>query len=64
VFLLTIDSNVAQCGGAVVLDIGVGRVEQADQDRDGASVDQLLAVLVCIMSERDRLGATHQSGSC
>ena len=43
---LTIDGDVAQGGGAVVLDIGVGRVEERDKDWDGSSADQLLPVFV------------------
>ena len=43
----TVDSNVAKRRCAVVLHVSVGRVEKADEDRDGASVDELLPVLVC-----------------
>jgi len=43
----TINGNVADSSGAVVLNIGVRRVEQRNQDWDCASVDQLLPVLVC-----------------
>ena len=44
---LTIDRNVTECGGAVVLNVCVRRVEQADEDWDGSGVNELLAVLVC-----------------
>jgi len=43
---LTIDGDVAQGGGAVVLDIGIGRVEERDKDWDGTSADQLLPVFI------------------
>jgi hypothetical protein len=42
-----VDSNVAECGGAVVLDIDIARGQQLDQDGDGAGADKLLAVVVC-----------------
>lgn len=45
-FRHTINSDVAECGGAVVLDVGVRGVEKADEDRDGTGIDKLLPVLV------------------
>lgn len=43
---LTIDGDVAECSGAVVLDIGIGRIKERDKDWDGTSADQLLPVLI------------------
>lgn len=42
----TIDSNITQGGRAIVLHVGVSRIEQADKDGDGARIDQLLSVFV------------------
>jgi hypothetical protein len=42
----TIDSNITQGSGAIVLHVGVSRIEQADKDGDGARIDQLLSVFV------------------
>ena len=44
--LHTIYSDVTECSCAVILNVGVGRCQQADEDRDGACVDELLSVLV------------------
>jgi hypothetical protein len=41
-----VDRDVAESRGAVVLHVGVRRVQEADKDGDGTSVDQLLPVLV------------------
>jgi len=45
--VLTIHSDVTQGSGAVILHIGVRRVEKSDQDGDGASIHELLSVLIC-----------------
>jgi hypothetical protein len=42
----TIDSDITQGSRAIVLHIGVSRIEQADKDGDGARIDQLLSVFV------------------
>jgi hypothetical protein len=42
----TIDGDVAESGGAIVLNVGILRVEQVDEDGDGSSCDELLSVLV------------------
>ena len=42
----TIHSDVAESSGAIVLHIGVGRVKQADEHRNGTCVDQLLPVFI------------------
>lgn len=42
----TINSNVAEGSGAVVLHIRVGTVEEADEYWDGTSVNKLLSVLI------------------
>jgi hypothetical protein len=42
----TIDSNVAQGGCTVILHVCVGRVEQTNEDWDGASIDKLLPVFI------------------
>ena len=44
--VLTIYSDVTQSSGAVILHIGVRRVEKPDQNRDGASIHELLPVLI------------------
>lgn len=36
---LTIDGNVAQSSCAVVLHVGIWRVEQANEDRNRAGID-------------------------
>lgn len=41
-----VDGNVGERGGAVVLDVGVGALQERDEDRDGAGVDELVPVLV------------------
>jgi hypothetical protein len=42
----TIDGDVAESSGAVVLNVGVLRVEEIDEDGDGTSRDELLSVFV------------------
>jgi hypothetical protein len=42
----TIDGDVAESGGAIVLNVGILRVEQVDEDGDGSSCHELLSVLV------------------
>jgi hypothetical protein len=42
----TINSDVAERRGAVVLDVGVRAVEEGNKNRNGSRVDKLLAVLV------------------
>ena len=44
---LTIDGDVAESGGAVVLNVGILRVEKSNENRDGSSGDELLSILVC-----------------
>jgi len=44
----TIDSDITQGSRAIVLHVGVSRIEQADKDGDGARIDQLLSVFVWI----------------
>ena len=44
--VLTVNSDVTQGGGAIILHIGVRRVEKSDQNGDGASIHELLPVLV------------------
>ena len=44
---LTIDSDIAKGGGAIVLYVCIRRVQKANEDGDGAGVDELLAVFVC-----------------
>lgn len=46
---LTIYSDIAQGGSAVVLDIGVGRIEQRDKYGYRACIDELLPVLVYVV---------------
>jgi hypothetical protein len=43
---LTVNGDVAQRGSAVVLDIRVWRVEQADQDRNRSGVHELVTVFI------------------
>jgi hypothetical protein len=45
-----IDGDVAESGSAVVLDIGVGRGKEVDEDGNSASVDKLLSVIICMTS--------------
>lgn len=45
---LTVDGNVAQSGGTVVLHIGISAAQQADEDRNSARIDELLSVLVAV----------------
>jgi hypothetical protein len=42
----TIDSDITQGSRAIVLHVGVSRIEQADKDGDGARNDQLLSVFI------------------
>ena len=42
----TIDCDITQGSRAIVLHVGVSRIEQADKDGDGARIDQLLSVFV------------------
>jgi hypothetical protein len=42
----TIDGNITQGSRAIILHVGVSRIEQADKDGDGARIDQLLSVFV------------------
>ena len=42
----TIDSDITQRSRAIVLHVGVSRIEQADKDGDGARIDQLLSVFI------------------
>jgi hypothetical protein len=42
----SIDGDVAECCGAIVLDIDIGGREKLDKDRDGTSVDELLTVVI------------------
>ncbi len=46
IIMRTVNSDVAERRGAVVLDIGVGAVEERNKNRNGARVDKLLTVLV------------------
>ena len=55
----TVDSNVAERRCAVVLHVGVGRVEKADEDGDGAGVDELLPVLVCETEAKHKHGTDY-----
>lgn len=50
----TIDSNVAQRSGTVILHIRVRRVEQTDEHRDGTGIDQLLSVLIRVRHVEQR----------
>jgi len=63
-----INGDVAEGRCAVVLDIDVCRREELDKYRDGASVDQLLAVIVWIMISKLNLGrhatTTYLNVSC
>lgn len=43
---LTIHSNVTESGSAVILDVGIRRIQEAHKHWDGTSVHELLAVLV------------------
>lgn len=43
---LTVNSNVAESSGAIVLHIRVGRVQEANKNRNGSRVDELLSVLI------------------
>lgn len=45
-----VHGDVAERSGAVILHVGVWRVEQADKDGDGPGVDELLSVLICTRS--------------
>ena len=42
----TINGNVAQGSGAVVLNVRIWRVQEADQDRDRSGVNELLTILI------------------
>jgi hypothetical protein len=44
---LTVDSQIAERGSTVVLDVGVGTGEERDKNGNGACVDELLPVLIC-----------------
>ena len=44
--IVRIDSDVAECGGAVVLDVDVCRGEELNKHRNSSGVHQLLSVLV------------------
>ena len=65
-----VDSNIAQGGRAVVLDIDVGGREQLNKYGDRASIDELLSVLICRqcqLSERESKAGemrAYQNGSC
>jgi hypothetical protein len=45
-----IDGDITYGSGAVVLNIDVGRSQKLDENRDGAGVDKLLSVVICIES--------------
>jgi len=67
--VLTIYSNVTQGSSAVILHIGVRRVEKSDQNGDGTRIYKLLSVLVWIrmqsVSREPRSDViTHLSVSC
>jgi len=49
---LTIDGDVTESGGTVVLNVGILRVEKSNENRDGSSGDELLSILVCSVSIR------------
>lgn len=42
-----VDSDVAQCRCAVILNVDVGGRQQLDQNWNGAGIDELLAVVIC-----------------
>jgi len=46
----TIDSDIAQSRGAIVLHVCVGRVEQADKHGNGTRINQLLPVFIWKMT--------------
>lgn len=58
----TINSNVTQRGGAVILDVGIWRVEEADEDRNCASVDELLPILICTCQKRCQIPNAFWTG--
>ena len=47
----TINRDIAQCCGAVILDIRIRRVQQTDQNRNSAGVDELLTILIYMIIE-------------
>ena len=60
--ILTIYSNVTQGSGAVILYIGVWRVEKSDKNGDCACIHKLLPILVWIRMQcqsRDWLGRNN-----
>lgn len=71
-----VHGDVAERGGAVILHVGVWRVEQADKNGDRPGVDELLSVLICARSaaapnttetcraHRPADLWTHQNASC
>ena len=43
---LTVDCNVAQSGRAIVLHIGILRVQETNKNRDSSCINELLPVLI------------------
>ena len=45
--MFTVHRDVAKSSRAVILNVGIGRVEERHEHRDRTRVDELLSVLIC-----------------
>ena len=45
-----VDGDITESGSAVVLDVGIRRGKEVNEDGNSASVDKLLSVVICMTS--------------
>lgn len=50
--IASVDRNVAQGCGAIVLNVNVRRREKLHENGNGASIDQLLSVVICELCQQ------------